>query len=240
MNKTMFKKVLQHLVYMVFLSITMLYIFFYVVLPYITHQGKIVQVPDLMSVYFKVLDEKLSKNHLRYVITDNSGYSAQLPPFTVLQQFPEAGVWVKKNRKIYLILNSENPPLVSMPNLIEGSIRQAQLLLKNKGLQLGNIKYVSDITKHTVLEQWYKRHPIPAGKLIHKGSTIDVVSTGLGTQVIDVPNVLEMPLEEAHMILLEQGMRIGVLHRVKNKEATIGTVMRQTFAPDRKVPLGSV
>lgn len=240
MNKEKLKKILKHLVYMFCLSITMLYIFFYMVLPYITYQGKIVQVPDLTGVHLEALDEKLSKDHLRYVITDNSDYSVQLPPFTVLQQFPPAAAWVKKNRKIYLTLNAENPPLVSMPNLIEGSIKQAKLLLKNKGLKLGNIKYVPDITKFAVLEQWHNRHPIPPSEPIHKGSTIDlVVSAGLGNQVIEVPSVLAMPLEEAHLILLEQQMRIGVLHHVKSKNATIGTVMRQTPAPGSKVPLGT-
>ena len=240
MNTKKLKKILKHLVYMFCLGITMLYIFFYIALPYITRQGHIVQVPDLTGVPLKELDEKLSKSHLRYVITDNSGYSAQLPPFTVLQQFPAAGACVKENRKIYLTLNAEHPPLVSMPNLIEGSIREAQLLLKNKGLQLGNVKYVPDITEYAVLEQWHNHHPIPVGKQIHKGSTIDlVVSAGLGNQIIEVPNILEMPFEEAKLILLEQGIGIGVLHRVKNNQAAIGTVIRQNPAPGSKVPLGT-
>ncbi|MEF2228799.1 MAG: PASTA domain-containing protein [Candidatus Cardinium sp.] len=240
MNKEKLIKLLKHLVYMVCLSIAILYIFFYIALPYLTHQGKIVQVPDLTGVHLKELEDKLSKDHLHYVITDNSGYSVQLPPFTVLQQFPAAGAWVKENRKIYLTLNAEHPPLVSMPNLIDGSVKQAKLLLKNKGLKLGDIKYVSDITECTVLEQWHNRHPIHAGKPIHKGSIIDlVVSTGLGNQTIEVPNVLEMALEEARLMLLEQGMRIGVLHRVKDKQATIGTVIRQHPEPGSKVPLGT-
>ncbi|WP_419241110.1 PASTA domain-containing protein [Cardinium endosymbiont of Nabis limbatus] len=241
MNQKKLKKLLKHLVCIFCLSITLLYLFFYIALPYITHQGKVVQVPDLTGIHLDALDEKLSKDHLRYVITDNSGYSAQLPPFTVLQQFPAAGVWVKENRKIYLTLNAEYPPLVSMPNLIEGSIRHAQLLLKNKGLKLGNIKYVPDITEYTVLEQWHNGHPIASGKPIYKGSKIDlVISAGLGQQMVEVPDLTEKPLEEANLILLERGMRIGMLEHVKNKDATIGTVIRQNPTPGEKVPLGTV
>lgn len=218
----------------------MLYIFFYIALPYITRQGKLVQVPDLTGVHLEALAEHLSKHHLRYVITDNSSYAADLPPFTVLQQFPSAGAWVKENRKIYLTLNAENPPLVPMPDLIDGSIRQAQLRLKNKGLKLGNIKYVPDVTKHAVLEQWHNGHPIPTGKSIHKGSTIDlVVSAGLGKQIIEVPDVVGMALEEANLILLEQGMRIAVLHYVRKKDETVGTIIEQKPAPGTKVQLGS-
>ncbi|WP_342265507.1 PASTA domain-containing protein [Cardinium endosymbiont of Philonthus spinipes] len=240
MNKEKLKKIAQHIFYMCCLSIAMLYIFFYMVLPYITRQGKIVEVPDLTGVHLEALDEKLSKDHLRYVITDNSGYSEQLPPFTVLQQFPAAGAWVKENRKIYLTLNAEHPPLVSMPNLIEGSIKQAQLLLKNKGLKLGTIKYVADITEYAVLEQWHNRQPIPTGKLIHKGSTIDlVVSAGLGNQIIEVPNVVGIPLEEAGLILLERGIQIGVQHHVTKKDISIGTVTKQKPEAGSKVPLGT-
>ena len=240
MNKEKLKKTFKHLVYIAGLGVTILYFFFYIALPYITHQGKIVQVPDLTGIHLDALDEKLSKDHLRYVITDSSGYSAQLPPFTVLQQFPAAGAWVKENRKIYLTLNAAHPPLVSMPNLIEGSIRHAGLLLKNKGLKLGNIKYVPDVTEYAVLEQWHNGHPIAAGKPIHKGSTIDlVVSAGLGNQTIEVPNLTNMPLEEAKLILLEQGMQIEVSDYVENKKTSVGTIISQKPAPGTKVLLGS-
>ncbi|WP_184891044.1 PASTA domain-containing protein [Candidatus Cardinium hertigii] len=213
---------------------------FYIALPYITNQGKVVQVPDLTGVHRDNLDAYLSKHHLRYFITDNSGYSDQLPPFTVLQQFPAAGNYVKKNRKIYLTLNAERPPLVDMPNLIDGSIRQAHLLLKNKGLKLGNIKYVPDITASVVLEQWYNGNPITAGKLINKGSSIDlVVGAGLSSQIIEVPNVLEMPLEEAHLVLVEHGIRMGIVHLVENRTAAVGSVVKQNPEPGTKVSLGT-
>jgi eukaryotic-like serine/threonine-protein kinase len=240
MNKKKLKNILKHLAYMICLSVTMLATFFYMVLPHITNQGKMVQVPDVKGVHVDALDDYLRKHHLRYVITDNSGYSDQLPPFTVLQQLPATGAWVKENRKMYLTLNAENPPLVAIPDLIEGSIRQAKLLLKNKGLKLGNIKYLPDITKYAVLEQWHNGHPIPSGKLIHKGSTIDlVVSAGLSTTIIEVPDVLKMALEEADLVLLECGMRIGIIHRVKNKQAIVGTVLQQNPVPATKVPLGT-
>lgn len=244
MHQKRLKKLLQHLIYIFCLTIALLYAFFYIALPYVTHQGNIVQVPDLTGIHLESLDPNLDgylkQYHLRYDITDNIAYSAELPPSTVLQQFPAAGAWVKKNRKIYVTLNAAEPPLVSMPKLIEGSVKQAQLLLKNKGLQLGNIKYVPDITECAVLEQWHNGHPIPPGKEIHKGSTIDlVVSAGLGKQMIEVPNLINMPLEEANLIILERGMRIGILHSVRTKEQAIGSIIRQNPLPGAKVRLGT-
>lgn len=240
MLKKKLKRIIKHLFYIFFLSIMMLFGFFYMVLPRITNHGKTVQVPDLTGRHLDALEAYLTKHHLSYVITDNSGYSANLSPFTVIQQFPAAGALVKENRKIYLTLNAESPPLVGMPNLIEVSIRQAQLLLKNKGLKIGNIKYVPDITKYTVLEQWYNGKPIPVGKSINKGSTVDlVVGAGLGTEIIEVPDVLGMPLEEANLILLERGMRMGLTRTVKNKTVAIGSVVKQNPVAGTKVRLGA-
>ncbi|WP_339043776.1 PASTA domain-containing protein [Cardinium endosymbiont of Tipula unca] len=239
MPKKKLKRIIKHLFYVFFLSIIMLFGVFYAVLPRITNHSKTVQVPDLTGIHLDALEPFLTKHRLCYVVTDNSGYSANLPPFTVLQQFPAAGASVKENRKIYLTLNAENPPLVGMPNLIEVSIRQAQLLLKNKGLKIGNMKYVPDITKYTVLEQWYNGKPIPAGRSISKGSSVDlVIGAGLGTQIIEVPDVLGMPLEEASLILLERGMRMGLTSTVKNKTAAIGSVVRQNPTAGTKVRLG--
>lgn len=240
MDKKKLKKIIKHLFYIFFLSLIMLLGFFYMFLPRITNHGKTVQVPNLIGMHLDELDTHLATYHLRYVITDNTDYSEKHPPFTVLQQFPAVGVWVKENRKLYLTLNAEHPPLVKMPNLIEVSIRQAQLLLKNRGLKLGNIKYIPDITKYTVLEQWYDGHPISAGKSINKGSSIDlVVGAGLGTQIIEVPDVVGIPLEEASLILLEYGMRVGLTSIEKNKTLPVGSILRQNPVAGTQVRLGT-
>jgi len=218
----------------------MLYVFFYMALPRMTNQGKLVQVPDLMGVPIHELEDYLAPYRLRYVVTDTTSYAANLPPFSVLQQFPVKGATVKEYRKIYVTLNAEHPLSVSMPNLIEGSMRQAQLLLSNKGLKLGTVKYVPDITKYAVLEQWHNGKPIAAGKPINQGEAIDIiVGAGLGQRMIEVPNVLNMLLEEADLVLLEYGIHTKIIHHVLNKQVPIGTILRQSPLPETKIRLGT-
>ena len=234
------KIICKHLTCMICLSIAMLYIFFYIVLPHITNQGKTVPVPDLTGIHIDALHAHVKQYHVNYIITDTNCYSSQAAPFTVLKQFPLPGALVKKNRKIYLTLNAASPPSVHMPNLIEGSIKQAQLLLKNKGLVLGQIKYIPDIAKYAVLEQWHNGKPIATGELITKGSMIDlVIGAGLGKQIIEVPDVIHMPLEEANFIILERGMRMGIVHSVQDETIKVGYIARQNPAPNTKVPLGT-
>lgn len=236
-----FKKLFIHALLMVGLAAGMLYVTFYKLLPYVTDHGKLVQVPDLRGVHVDALDDVLAKHDLVYVITDHSNYSDQLPPFSVLQQSPLQGAWVKPKRKLYLTLNAASPLPVSMPNLLEGSIRQAQLLLTNKGLKIGTISYVPDLAKHAVLEQWYQGQPIPPGKLVHQGEAIDlVVGQGLGKQRIQVPDVLNMPLEEAELVVLEHGMRIKVVDYLQDATRPVGEVVHQTPLAGTQVQIGTV
>ncbi|MDD9140050.1 MAG: PASTA domain-containing protein [Candidatus Cardinium sp.] len=233
----------KHLLYICLLSITLLYTFFYIILPKFTQQGKTVKVPDLTGMPVEALDDFVHQKRLRYAITDHNDYSSKLPPLTVLQQFPLAGALVKEGRKIYVTLNASHPPSTAMPNLVEASVKQAQLLLKNQGLKLGEIKYVPDITKNTVLEQWHNGHPIAAGQPIHKGSTIDLVAGGgLGKQQVTLPDVVTLPLEEASLLLLEQGIRTGIVHTVQKNSSTkeaIGCIIAQNPTAGSKVPKGT-
>lgn len=233
-------RILQHFAYMFCLGIIWLYLFFYIALPHITRKGKIVQVPNLIGLQVDLLDDHLAAHRLRYVITDDESYSELFPPYTVVQQIPAVGSLVKENRKIYISLNAAHPPLVAMPNLVEGSLKEAQLLLKNQGLQLGKVKYVPDIVKHTVLEQWYQDRPIAVGKLIPRKAVIDlVVGVGLGKQDVEVPDLCAIALEEARLMLLEQGLSLGNVCYTKESTAAVGDVLRQEPAAGSKLKMGA-
>ena len=237
------QSILAHLCGMFLVGVCMLYAFFYTALPYLTAQSKAIQVPDLLGFSINDLDQALSSRRLRYVLTDSSIYSATMPPLTVLHQFPEKDAWVKPNRKIYITLNAKAAPLVSMPNLIDGSLRQAQLLLANKGLKLGKITYVPDLAKYAVLEQWHNEQPIASGKLVKQGDCIDVVvGSGLGNQKIQAPSVLDTTLDEAELVLLEHGIQTKVVYHAVSEEqkAMVGHVLKQHPVAGTWVRTGSI
>ena len=104
---------------------------FYIYFPFITNHGETITVPNLVGMEIKDLDEFLSDRDLRYEILEDSSYSSEYPPYTVLQQNPSENDKVKENRKIYLTLNSSIPPKIKMPKIINGSVsKNAQLILK--------------------------------------------------------------------------------------------------------------
>ena len=94
------------------IGILAIYVFFYIYLPISTNHGETLTVPDITGVHLDELDDYLSIRNLRYEISKDSGYSTEIPPLTVLKQFPMPNAQVKQFRKIYLTLNSITPPMV--------------------------------------------------------------------------------------------------------------------------------
>src|SRR5690606_5035633 len=121
----------------------------------------------------------------------------------VMKQYPLAGAQVKENRKIFISLNAVNPPNVRMPKLIDSSVKNAQLVLRSFGLELGEITYKPDLAANAVLEQLHKGKPIEEGAYIAKGSKIDlVVGDGKGNTEFTIPNLMGMDLETAQFTII--------------------------------------
>ncbi|MEM7548629.1 MAG: PASTA domain-containing protein [Bacteroidota bacterium] len=204
--------------------------FFYVYLPGLTNHGEIVTVPNLEGVQFEELDEFLTKRNLRYTITEDSGYSEEHPPQVVLQQTPKAYSKVKENRKIYITLNRVSPPTVRMPCLVDGSIKNAQAVLKSYGLRLGEIKYKAALGVNSVLEQLYNDESydcedIEKGILIPKGSKIDLIAAdGFGKKRLPVPDLIGKSLDEAEFTIIGSGLNLGaVIFQKENDEILVET-----------------
>ena len=113
----------------------------------------------------------LEDRDLRFEILEDSSYNSEYPPLTVLQQNPSERNKVKENRKIYLTLNSTIPPQIKMPNIINGSVKNAQLILESYDLKIGEIKYVSDMAFNAVLKM-YSNVAHFFGQLIDKGQKL--------------------------------------------------------------------
>lgn len=224
---TSWKDILIHVAIIIALTAIFIYIFFYVYLPSSTNQGETITVPDLRGRTLSELNDVLG-SHLRYEVIPDSGYSASLPPLTVLTQFPPQNSRVKENRKIYLTVNAKNPPLVKMPKLEGGSVKNAQLVLKTYGLELGEIKYVPDMALNYILEQKVDGRPISPGEKVAKGSKIGlVVGDGLGRQTLRSPDLINLDEESARFAIIGSGLKVGDVKYEKE-----GTAVRKKKQPD--------
>jgi beta-lactam-binding protein with PASTA domain len=179
-------------------------------------------VPDVVGISFNELSVHLTERNLAYVITEDSGFSATYPPLTVLKQFPQPYSKVKEKRKIYLTLNASTPPMVRMPNLVEASLKNAQMVLATYDLKLGKRTYVPDPFFNTVLKQSLDGAIITPGEMIPKGSTLDLeIGDGRGNINLESPNLIGLDEESAKFAIIGSGLEIGQLTYVLENEASI-------------------
>lgn len=253
------KDLLLHLFIVVGLGIILVFIFFFIYLPVTTNHGETITVPDVRGITVDELDDFLGSRNLRFEVTEDSSFSASQPPLAVLKQVPMPNSKVKENRKIYVTLNAERAPLVRMPKLTDGSVKNAQLVLKTYDLSLGEIKYVPDLALNYVLEQKMDGREVLEGEKISKGSSIDlVVGDGLGKQSLESPNLIGLDSESAQFTIVGSGLKIGDIKYEKEGIAVVeveqedgnfvleeqkvsaGAVFRQKPSPGRNMKLGQM
>ena len=159
------------------------YLFFHWI-TFITNHGDEITVPNLSKLNPEQVEEKLDELDLDYQIIDTVDYRSDFPKLTVVEQEPTSGSKVKGGRTIYIKLNASTFKMVSVPDLIEKTYRQAVPTLKAVGLQEGSIKYVPYLGKDMVLEMWINGKKIKAGEKVLKNTKVDLV-LGDGKVVFD-------------------------------------------------------
>lgn len=144
-------------------------------LDFSTNQDQRIEVPDLSKMSLDRVDARLAQLDLRYEILDSANYNPDFPRYSVIEQVPEPGQYVKENRKIYLTLNPSGYQKVMVPDLIRRTRRQAEPTLRSIGFEIGDVTYKPDIAKDAVLELRHDGEKIEAGDELMKTSKIDLV-----------------------------------------------------------------
>lgn len=107
-----------------------------------THHGEEIKIPDVRNKAFTDAEHILDGAGLIMVVSD-TGYVKTLPPDCVLEQSPEAGKYVKSGRIIYVVINSSNSPVLTVPDIIDNcSYREARAKLMAMGFKVGPTEYI--------------------------------------------------------------------------------------------------
>lgn len=144
-------------------------------LTFTTDHGNEITVPNLAKMTEEQVEETVDDLDLDYVLLDSVDFNPAFPKHTVVEQDPVPGAKVKKNRKIYIKINSSGFTMVRIPNLIQKTYRQAVPTLKSLGLEPGEITYKPDLAKDMVLEMHCNGKKLNPGDKIFKSSKIDLV-----------------------------------------------------------------
>ena len=139
-----------------------------------TDHGKEIEMPNFIGKDAnQLVSDSLSDDFI--IEVTESIFDKKMPPGSVLKQDPHPHEMVKKGRKVYLTIASDLPPKIKMPQLIDVSLRQAEIMLKAKGLELGSVIYKASPYENVVLEQLYRGRPISPETEISMGESITLV-----------------------------------------------------------------
>lgn len=140
-----------------------------------TNHNQKIQVPDLSKLTITEVTTILDELDLRAEIIDSTNYNPDYPPLSVIEQNPEAGDFVKENRRIYLKINRPTYQDVLIPNVLTKPRRNAEATLKAVGFRVGNNpKYVKDIALDVVRGLYYKGKPINVDDKLPRNSIINL------------------------------------------------------------------
>jgi len=180
-------------------------------LRFYTGHGKKIRIPDFTGMTLTQVDRLCEQNKILWLIQD-SNYVKEAPRGTVLDQFPAAGSYVKKNRKIFLITNSWSPEIIRMPKAFDMPYRQAERVLQTAGLKVERTEFVPYFAPTYVIEQKFEGRTIPEGSPIESGSGITlVIGRGLSEERSPVPDLLSIGKETARSIAMSYYFYLGAV-----------------------------
>lgn len=206
-----------------------------------THHGESESVPDLRGLYVEEADQIL-KNHGLYTQVIDSVFVSDKKLGTIIDQIPGVNATVKRNRPIYLIINSRQVHQVPVPDVNDVSYRQADAMLKSIGLSVSSVEYSPSEYKDLVIAIKYRGRNISAGMRVPEGSSLVlVVGSGLGDSESIVPALKGLGLEDGKDLALRDSMVIGAveydIEPTGNESEYI--IYRQRPSAGKSVPTGT-
>jgi beta-lactam-binding protein with PASTA domain len=191
------------------LILMIILIFSEVFLAIFTRHGQKIEVPDLTGLIYKDAAKLCRKKNMKLIISD-SIFLANKKGGEIIEQNPKGGFFVKRNRKIYVVINSQQPEIVVVPNVFEISFRQAKATLQSTGIKVGKIEYTSDMALNTVKELKYRGKTIKANEKLPKYSVLDVVlGNGYGSNYANIPDLYGLKYEQTKDKILTSYFNIG-------------------------------
>ncbi|MGY8887022.1 MAG: PASTA domain-containing protein [Flavobacteriales bacterium] len=145
-----------------------------------TNHSQKIKVPNLAKLSIDKVEDALEELDLRYEVLDSANFNPDYPRFSIIEQIPKPGAFVKEDRKIYLTINPSGFRKIKVPEVLGITARQAKPTLRAMGFQIGELSTRPHISDH-VLEMRYKGEKLNPGKEIPKTSVIDLI-VGDGTK----------------------------------------------------------
>ena len=206
-----------------------------------TLHGETISVPSLEGLTIGEVEEILTAKNLRYSILDSIYIEAAVGG-TVLEQNPAIDDLVKKNRTIYITVSKVIPPRVSMPDVVDMSLRLAIGKLKSYGLKVKTQQRPSQCV-NCVLKQEINGKTVAPNEKVNKGSTV-ILTIGIGTsnERIMAPYLIGLTKDDAENQIMGSSLNTGFMdyegcNCVTRKDTLNAKVYRQNPARNKNTAI---
>ncbi|HHV44654.1 MAG TPA: Stk1 family PASTA domain-containing Ser/Thr kinase [Firmicutes bacterium] len=193
-----------------------------------------VPVPDVRGMPVEEASEVLQQAGLKPSI-DQRVHSLEVPEGWVISQDPRGSRIVKKHRTVELVV-SRGPRLVEVPTVVGLSLRDAALLLDERGLKVRVLE--EEASDDVEVDQILSQEPMSGS--VPEGSSIDVViAVRHKTTTVVVPDLRRLSLDQAEQELLQRGLAMGNRFPDFSDDVPEGLIIDQNPRPEAEVPQGT-
>jgi eukaryotic-like serine/threonine-protein kinase len=195
----------------------------FIVMPWYVRHDTLVKVPSVTGLSFEEAKKLLDETGLEGVQGDIR-YDPSKPIGTVVEQNPLTDQIVKDGRRIYLVI-SGGEQLYDVPNLVGRTLREAKFVLNQRNLEVQEVEYKPSVQYPSgiVLMQIES-----AGSKVKKGTQIGVVvSTGMESGDIKVPDITGKNIEEAKKLLAANKLTLGKINYQPSVNVPVNSVIDQ-------------
>ncbi len=148
----------------------------------------------------------------------------------ILSQTPKAGEMVEPDITVKVVINGAAKQF-SIPSVVNAEEKAAEKMLSDLGLHVSVRTEPSD----TVAEGYVTSQTPEAGSRVSKDGYVTIyVSTGKEETIVSVPDLINLPLEDAKSKLLEEGLVWGSIIFVES-DKPVNTVISQEIKPGKEV-----
>ncbi len=191
---------------------------------------KELSVPDVQNLSYEIAKQKLEEEGLTVEVLQES-YNKEIEKGYVITQQPESGKLVKEGYPVKLTI-SKGKQKVAVPNLVFKDIDEAEIILQNEDLKIGELqeKY-DDLPVGTVIE-----HSPIANSEVDEDSEIDlIVSKGPEIKKYIMPNLVDKNIDNAKDAIKTLGLILNNVDYVHDDVISKDNIISQSIKPSIEV-----
>lgn len=188
--------------------------------------GTDVTVPTVVGLAQDQAKFEAARSRLKFQVLSER-YDLNAPRGQVVSQEPPPGTVTRRHRTLGVVV-SKGVDRMPMPGLMGDRLDQAQVKVRQAGLQLVSVGYLHGPAEpHTVMAQ-----DPPGESTVSREMEVSIlVSLGPEPLTFVTPSLVGKPFPNARASLQEYGLQVGAVRTVKEPGTPPETIVAQNPAP---------